>query len=226
MAQHLPLAMFTANDGKTRLQILMQEDSLWLTQKQIAELFERSPPTINEHLKNIYEEGELEPDATIRKFRIVALEGASEVERLLDHYNLDAVLSVIGYLCLRLIVTRKAGWFCYQHMWMAQFKPEDCKQTPPPTPVFFSASRLYLKQESALPCPQTAKPRLLPAQFAGANGQIMYGVITERFEKRESKTKLQSDQLPDKPGAAGVILILTMLNGHIFVPSCDDPRNC
>ena len=94
MAQHLPLAMFTANDGKTRLQILMQEDSLWLTQKQITELFERSPPTINEHLKNIYEEGELEPDATIRKFRIVALEGASEVERLLDHYNLDAVLSV------------------------------------------------------------------------------------------------------------------------------------
>ena len=96
MTQHPPLAMFTSNDGKTRLQIRMQEDSLWLTQKQIADLFERSTPTINEHLKNIYEEGELEPDSTIRKFRIVALEGAREVERLLDHYNLEAVLSV-GY---------------------------------------------------------------------------------------------------------------------------------
>jgi hypothetical protein len=96
MTQHQPLAMFTSNDGKTRLQIRMQESSLWLTQKQIAELFERSSPTINEHLRNIYDEGELEPDSTIRKFRIVALEGVREVERLLDHYNLDAVLSV-GY---------------------------------------------------------------------------------------------------------------------------------
>ena len=96
MTQHPPLAMFTSNDGKTRLQIRMQEDSLWLTQKQIADLFERSTPTINEHLKNIYDEGELEPDSTIRKFRIVALEGTREVERLLDHYNLEAVLSV-GY---------------------------------------------------------------------------------------------------------------------------------
>jgi len=96
MTQHQPLAMFTSNDGKTRLQVRMQEDSLWLTQKQIADLFERSTPTINEHLKNIYDEGELEPDSTIRKFRIVALEGAREVERLLDHYNLEAVLSV-GY---------------------------------------------------------------------------------------------------------------------------------
>lgn len=96
MTQHPPLAMFTSNDGKTRLQIRLQDDSLWLTQKQIADLFERSTPTINEHLKNIYEEGELEPDSTIRKFRIVALEGAREVERLLDHYNLEAVLSV-GY---------------------------------------------------------------------------------------------------------------------------------
>ena len=96
MTQQPPLAMFTSSDGKARLQIRMQENSLWLTQKQIAELFERSAPTINEHLKNIYEEGELEPDSTIRKFRIVALEGAREVERLLDHYNLEAVLSV-GY---------------------------------------------------------------------------------------------------------------------------------
>ena len=96
MTQPQPLAMFTSNDGKTRLQIRMQEDSLWLTQKQIADLFERSNKTISEHINNIYDEGELEPTSTIRKFRTVALEGTREVERLRDHYNLDTVLAV-GY---------------------------------------------------------------------------------------------------------------------------------
>ena len=92
----LPIALFTSQDSKARLQIRLQDKNLWLTQKQIAELFDKTPPTINEHLKNIYEDGELAPDATIRKFRIVAREGARDVERLLDHYNLDAVLAV-GY---------------------------------------------------------------------------------------------------------------------------------
>lgn len=91
-----PLALFTSSDGQVRLQLKLVEQSLWLTQRQIAELFEKSPPTINEHLKNIYDEGELDPAATIRKFRTVALEGTRDVERLLDHYNLEAVLAV-GY---------------------------------------------------------------------------------------------------------------------------------
>lgn len=90
----LPLALFTSADGKTRIEIRLQDDTLWLTQRQIAELYEKTPPTINEHLKNIYDEGELKSDSTIRKFRIVALEGKREVERMLDHYNLEAVLSV------------------------------------------------------------------------------------------------------------------------------------
>lgn len=92
----LPMEIFTSEDGSIRLQLKVVDDTLWLTQRQLAELFEKSPPTINEHLKNIYEEGELEPDSTIRKFRTVAREGARDVERLLDHYNLDAVLAV-GY---------------------------------------------------------------------------------------------------------------------------------
>lgn len=96
-----PLALFTSEDGKIRLQLKLEQDqsgepTLWLTQKQIAELYEKSPKTISEHLNNIYEDAELEPDVTIRKFRIVAREGARDVERLLDHYNLDAVLAV-GY---------------------------------------------------------------------------------------------------------------------------------
>lgn len=92
----LPMALFTSEDGQIRLQLKLVDETLWLTQRQMADLYEKSPPTINEHLKNIYEEGELEPDSTIRKFRIVAREGARDVERLLDHYSLEAVLAV-GY---------------------------------------------------------------------------------------------------------------------------------
>lgn len=109
MTPDSPIAMFTSADGKTRLQIRFQDDSLWLTQKQIADLFERSNKTISEHINNIYDDGELEPDSTIRKFRTVALEGTREVERLLDHYNLDAVLSV-GYRVRSIRGTQFRKW--------------------------------------------------------------------------------------------------------------------
>jgi hypothetical protein len=92
----LPMALFTSEDGQIRLQLRLMDGSLWLAQRQIAELYEKSPKTISEHINNIYDEGELEPDSTIRKLRTVALEGTREVERLLDHYNLEAVLAV-GY---------------------------------------------------------------------------------------------------------------------------------
>ena len=92
----LPMALFTSDDGLVRLQLTLSDETLWLTQRQIAELYEKSPKTISEHINNIYDEGELEPDSTIRKFRTVAREGTRDVERLLDHYNLETVLSV-GY---------------------------------------------------------------------------------------------------------------------------------
>ena len=92
----LPMALFTSEDGQVRLQLKLVDNSLWLTQRQLADLYEKSPKTISEHINNIYTDGELEPDSTIRKFRTVAREGTRDVERLLDHYNLDAVLAV-GY---------------------------------------------------------------------------------------------------------------------------------
>jgi hypothetical protein len=70
--------------------------TVWLTQRLLAELYQVSVPTINEHLGNIFDELELDPAATIRKFRIVQLEGKREVARLVDHYNLDVILAV-GY---------------------------------------------------------------------------------------------------------------------------------
>ena len=72
------------------------QETLWLTQKQMAALFDKDVRTVNEHLKNIYKEQELTLGATIRKFRIVQQEGKRSVEREIDHYNLDAIISV-GY---------------------------------------------------------------------------------------------------------------------------------
>ena len=72
------------------------EESIWLTQKLISELFQVGIPTVSEHLSNIYAEGELAPGPTIRKFRIVQIEGQRQVTREVDHYNLEAILAV-GY---------------------------------------------------------------------------------------------------------------------------------
>ena len=83
-------------DGATRLQVRLEGRSVWLSQRLIAELFQVSIKTVNEHLVNIYSEGELDPEATIRNFRIVQAEGSREVSRVIDHYNLDAILAV-GY---------------------------------------------------------------------------------------------------------------------------------
>ena len=73
-----------------------QDETIWLSQALIAELFTVTMPTVNEHLKNIYDEQELDPGATIRKFRIVRREGKREVAREIEHYSLDAILAV-GY---------------------------------------------------------------------------------------------------------------------------------
>ena len=88
--------LYQAEDGTARVECRFQNETIWLTQALMAELFQKDVRTINEHLVNIYEEGEVSREATIRKFRIVRLEGAREVVREVEHYNLDAILAV-GY---------------------------------------------------------------------------------------------------------------------------------
>ena len=90
------LLLYRGEDARTRIEVRLEGDQVWLTQRQMAELFEVSVKTINEHLQHIYDEGELQPEPTIRKFRIVQTEGEREVRRLLDHYSLPAILAV-GY---------------------------------------------------------------------------------------------------------------------------------
>lgn len=82
--------------GKTALEVRLVDETVWLTQKQMAELFDRETHTVIEHIKNIYSEKELAKRATTRKFRVVQIEGKRQVERNLEHFNLDVIISV-GY---------------------------------------------------------------------------------------------------------------------------------
>ena len=80
-------------DGASRLQVRLDGETAWLSQRLIAELYQVTVPTVNEHLSNIYEEAELDPEATIRKFRIVRQEGTRQVTRAIEHYRLEAILA-------------------------------------------------------------------------------------------------------------------------------------
>lgn len=91
-----PMIIYQDSANNPALSIRLENETLWLTQRQIAELFGVSVPTINEHIKNIFKENELEKNSTIRNFLIVQNEGNREVSRQIEHYNLDMIISV-GY---------------------------------------------------------------------------------------------------------------------------------
>jgi hypothetical protein len=90
------LFLYVSEDGRTRVECRFQEDTLWLTQGLMAELFQTTPQNIIFHLRNLYTEGEITEAATCKDYLQVRSEGARDVRRVLKHYNLDAVLAV-GY---------------------------------------------------------------------------------------------------------------------------------
>ncbi|HDR29485.1 virulence RhuM family protein, partial [Rhodovulum sp.] len=90
------LILYSTEDGAATIGLRAVDGTVWLSQREIAELFDKDVRTVNEHIRNVYAEGECDPGATIRKFRIVQTEGSRQVEREIDAYNLDVILSV-GY---------------------------------------------------------------------------------------------------------------------------------
>lgn len=105
--------VYQTEDGKLKLDVRFEDESVWLSQGLMAALFQKDVRTISEHIQNIFEEGELAPEATIRKFRIVRMEGKREVKRLLDFYNLDMIISV-GYRVKSHVATRFRIWATQQ----------------------------------------------------------------------------------------------------------------
>ncbi|WP_353483064.1 virulence RhuM family protein [Haliscomenobacter sp.] len=100
MAENTPqfndILLYTAPSGAVKIEVIFEGETFWLSQRKMGELFGKDVRTINEHLQNIFAEGELPPEATIRKIRIVQTEGTREVAREVDFYNLDAIIAV-GY---------------------------------------------------------------------------------------------------------------------------------
>ena len=101
--------IFTGQAGEQSIEARYEDETVWLSQKLMAELFAVSVSTINEHLKNVYETGELIREATIRNFRIVQQEGGRNVSRQVDFYNLDAIISV-GYRVNSVRATQFRQW--------------------------------------------------------------------------------------------------------------------
>ena len=101
--------IYQAEDGKTKINVRFVDESVWLTQQQLVKLFDSSKANISEHIKNIYEEGELDEESTVRKFRTVQIEGEREVTRTVAHYNLDMIIS-LGYRVKSIVATKFRRW--------------------------------------------------------------------------------------------------------------------
>lgn len=98
--------IYTANDGKTKIDVKLEEDTLWLTQNQMCELYQTSKSNVSEHIKHIFEEGELSRDSVVRKFRTTATDGK---DYMVSFYNLDMIIA-LGYRIRSIIATRFRQW--------------------------------------------------------------------------------------------------------------------
>lgn len=105
------IIIYQTADGETRLDVRMENDSVWLTQAQIAQLFGTEIPAISKHIRNIFQSGELEREATVSKMEMVRQEGKRTVKRRIDTYNLDMILSV-GYRVNSKNATQFRIWLC------------------------------------------------------------------------------------------------------------------
>ncbi len=103
------ILIYQTDEGDTKIDVRFVEDSVWLTQAQLMELFQTSKTNISEHIKNIYDEAELDENSTVRKFRTVQIEGERTVTRNLTYYNLDMIIS-LGYRVRSKVATNFRRW--------------------------------------------------------------------------------------------------------------------
>ena len=107
--EHGQLLVYSAENGQLKIDVRLEGETAWLTQAHMANLFQTTIPNISMHLRNIYAEGELQQPATIKEFLIVRQEGHRQVSRAVEHYNLDAIISV-GYRVKSAVATRFRIW--------------------------------------------------------------------------------------------------------------------
>ena len=103
------IVIYQTDDGDTKIDVRFVDETVWLTQAQLCELYQTSKSNVSEHIKNIFEEGELEENSTVRKFRTVQNEGERIVTREQLHYNLDMIIS-LGYRIKSITATQFRRW--------------------------------------------------------------------------------------------------------------------
>lgn len=103
------IILYQDENGITKVNVRFADEDLWLTQKQIAEIYDTTQPNISMHIDGIYSDGELPDEATHKKFLLVQNEGARQVKRNIDHYNLDMIIA-IGYRVQSQVATRFRRW--------------------------------------------------------------------------------------------------------------------
>lgn len=101
--------IYQAEDGQVKLDVRLEDETIWLTQQKMADLFQTTKQNISHHIRSVYKEGELLPDATVKEYLTVQTEGNRKVQRQLEYYNLDMIISV-GYRIKSLIATRFRIW--------------------------------------------------------------------------------------------------------------------
>ncbi|MBR5594651.1 MAG: virulence RhuM family protein [Bacteroidaceae bacterium] len=105
MTKNNNIVIYQSEDGKVHLDVVYNEETMWLTQHQLCDLYQTSKSNVSEHIKHIFEDGGLNEGSVVRKFRQVRLEGNHNVEREIPHYNLDMILS-LGYRVRFVAATR------------------------------------------------------------------------------------------------------------------------
>ena len=108
--------VYEAEDGRIKIDVRLDEETLWLSQAQLAELFQTSLQNVSLHIQHIFEEGELAPEATHKKYLLVRTQGGRKVQRLVDHHNLDMIISV-GYRVKSHVATRFRIWPAISIFW-------------------------------------------------------------------------------------------------------------
>jgi hypothetical protein len=103
------IIIYQTESGKTKIEVRLEDETVWLSQKLLAELFQTTKQNISLHIQNIFDEGELTPEATVKEYLTVQTEGNRRVERKVEFYNLDMIISV-GYRIKSYVATRFRQW--------------------------------------------------------------------------------------------------------------------
>ena len=114
------ILIYQTDDGRTNIEVKIEDDTVWLTQQQLTELYQCSKSNISEHIKHIFEEGELDKDSVVRKFRTTADDGKTYN---VTYYNLDMIIS-LGYRIKSVIATRFRQWATKPFMGLTSFSGE------------------------------------------------------------------------------------------------------